>query len=201
MTNKTPTLLVFMTQADELRFSKELSSQFPEIAFIETADWEVRSPKTRHTLNECCNDSPQHSIWNKLILPEHIYSKDYIFPNENKNSYFGATIGPGLIQYIRSKPADYDSACLRNGRLSASYDPKVDPTTDFFVKAIFKIVKKGAIDIYLIDRKNGNVSEKPETLFFAWPDAANRYNGQNGKYLTNNAFAYFVANKRQFDVK
>ncbi|BDM22958.1 hypothetical protein KMS_R27150 [Pseudomonas sp. LRP2-20] len=201
MVNKTPTLLVFMTQADELRFSRELLSQFPEITFIETGNWEKRSPKTRHMLNECHSDSPQHSIWNKLILPEHIYSKNYIFPNENKRSYFGATVGPGLIQYIRPHIADYDPSCLRNGRLSASYDPKKDPATDLFVKTVFKIARKGAVDVFLVDRKTGNTSDKPETHFLAWPDAANCYNGQDGSYLTNNAFAYFVGNKKQSGIK
>lgn len=201
MANKTPTLLVFMTKADELSFSKELLSQLPEITFIETGKWEERSPKTMPMLNECHNDSPQHSIWNKLILPEHIYSKNYIFPNEDRNSYFGATVGPGLIQYIRPNIADYDPTCLRNGRLSASYDPKKDPATDLFVKTVFKIARKGAMQLFSIDRKSGNISEKPENNFLAWPDAASYYNGQNGKYLTNNAFAYFVASKKQPDIK
>lgn len=193
MPNKTPTLLVFMTSIDELRFSKELSSHFSDITFIDTGNWKTRTPTTKDTLNECCKNSPQHSIWNKLILPTPVYSSNYIFPNENNEFYFGATIGPGLIQYIRSNLADYDTTCLRNGRLSSSYDPKKDPETHSFVNETFKILRKGAAKIYLIDRKSGRVSDKPETQFFAWPDAAEQYNGQNEKYLTNNALAYFVA--------
>ncbi|KES11174.1 hypothetical protein SASC598O11_007570 [Snodgrassella alvi SCGC AB-598-O11] len=30
-------------------------------------------------------------------------------------------------------------------------------------------------------------------VFFAWPDAAKKFNGEDGHYLTNHAFAYFVS--------
>ncbi|MFK0087457.1 hypothetical protein ACIQUS_09180 [Pseudomonas sp. NPDC090755] len=193
MSNQNPTILIFMTRVDEIRFSQALSSHFPQIAFIDIGDWDTKTPLVKETLADCHNDTPQHSIWNKAILSTVEYSKNFIFRNESKNCYFGATVGPGLIQYIRSSKADYDDVCLRNGRLSSSYDPKSDPRTDSFVKETFKILKKGARRVYLVNRKTGKTEEKPEIHFFAWPDAADEYNGHNGKFLTNNSLAYFIA--------
>lgn len=193
MANKTPTTLVFMTMKDESAFSKALLSALPDVTFIDTGDWTTQHPVIRENLSACLNNSPQYSIWDSSILNISDYIEKYIFHDENQETYFGATIGPGLIQFIRSNPADYEKKCLRNGRLSSSYDAKEDPLTDLFVKTVFKIFKKGARKVYLVDRESGRLADKPETQFFAWPDAAEQYNGKEGKYLTNNALVYFVA--------
>lgn len=197
MANQTPTLLTFMTKVDEAKFSQALVSTLPEITFLNIGDWPTKKPLTKNTLGDCSSDSPQHSIWNKAILPTTDYIENFIFHNETNNAYFGATIGPGLIQYIRPSIADYDNLSLRNGRLSSSYDPKTDPQTHYFVKETFRILRTGARRVYLVDRKTGQTDDKPELHFFAWPDVAEKYNGDNGKYLTNNFLTYFVATPRK----
>lgn len=93
--------------------------------------------------------------------------------------------------------ADYAPDGLRNGRLAASYNPTKEPETNKFVKRVWKLFKKGAEKLYFIDPETGKVQEKPETRFFGWPDAAKNFNGENGRYLTNHAFAYFVPEKSQ----
>ena len=102
-------------------------------------------------------------------------------------------VGEGLVRFSCSELADYDTESLRNGRITASYDEVKEPETDKFVKAVWKIFKKGAKKVYLINRETGQIADKPETRFFAWPNAAKKFNGQDGHYLTNHAFAYFVA--------
>ncbi|GHB80791.1 hypothetical protein GCM10007290_00090 [Providencia stuartii] len=35
--------------------------------------------------------------------------------------------------------------------------------------------------------------DKPETRYFAWPDAAKIYDGTDGRYLTATAFNFYIA--------
>lgn len=77
--------------------------------------------------------------------------------------------------------------------MAASYDPEVDPATATFVKMVWKLFKEFSCKTLLVNRETGEVNEKPEKRFFAGPDAAKRFDGSNGHYLTNNAFVYFVA--------
>ncbi|EAS1882910.1 hypothetical protein HM25_002489 [Salmonella enterica subsp. enterica serovar Carno] len=192
MANKMPVIEVFMTLADEELFSQKLSTNIPCVNFINSGTWEKRTPDIGVSLDKCLNCSPQHSIWNSDILPLKEYEEKFIFPDANAGGYFGATIGRGLIQYIRPQKAGYDSYSLLNGRLAASYDQKQDPETDLYVKTVWKLFKNNAKKVYAIDRKTGEISSRPETRFFAWPDAAKKYRGKEGRYLTNNAMAYFI---------
>lgn len=193
MPNRTPTLLAFMTKSDEEQFSQRLSALFPDVTFIDSGDWQEPVPQLKNSLSECGSSSPQHAIWNRSILDGSEYRKSYVFRVLGSNAHFGATVGPGLIQYLPSRMADYDPPCLRHGRLSASYDPKADPRTDQFVKTAFRVLKKGAKKVYLVDRATGKISQRPEAGLIALPDAAKRFNGENGRYLTHHAHAFFVA--------
>ena len=82
------------------------------------------------------------------------------------SNYDGAMVGEGLVRFSCSELPGYDTESLRNGRLTASYDLLNEPETDKFVKAVWKIFKKGAKKVYLINRETGQIADKPETRFF-----------------------------------
>lgn len=190
---KMPTLLTFFTKSDEEHFSRKLSALLPDVAFIDIGDWQSTTPQLKESLSDCDGSSPQHAIWNRSILDESEYRRKFVFPELNGKSYFGATVGPGLIQYIPSQVAGYDPSCLRHGRFSASYDPKADPATDQFVKTAFQLLRNGGKKVHWVDRGTGQkISERPAAGFIAWPDAASRFNGEDGKYLTHHAQAFLV---------
>ncbi|WP_047683250.1 MULTISPECIES: hypothetical protein [Xenorhabdus] len=196
MSNKTPGIELFMTSTDEEQFSIALKNKIDSIKFIEQYVWDDNTLPISDILKfgETI-DKSNFSIINTKILSVEMYKNQYITPHPSGMGYIGGWVGKGLIQFLRSKTANYATNCLRNGTLSASYDPIQDPETDLFVKTVWKIFKKGAQKVYLIDRETGKVANKSETKFFAWPDAAEKYNGKNENYLTNNAFSYFIAKK------
>ncbi|WP_407972031.1 hypothetical protein ACJ51O_31025 [Burkholderia pyrrocinia] len=194
MTNKMPTLQTFMTAVDEAVFSDLLKAHIPSVKFIDSFLWSSPVPPVHDSMAECHG----HPFSNIVILDEAIctverYAREFVGPHPGGGSYMGGNVGPGMIQFLRSREADYAPGSLRDGRLAASYDPNAEPAMDAFVKTVWKIFKKFAAKTYLVNRETGVVSEKPETRFFAGPDAAAKFNGSNGSYLTNNAFVYFVA--------
>ncbi|MBN3794298.1 hypothetical protein G3N99_04740 [Burkholderia sp. Ac-20392] len=194
MTNKMPTLQTFMTAADETVFSELLKAHIPSVKFIDSFLWSSPVPPVHDNMAECHG----HPFSNVVIIDESIctverYAREYVAPHPGGGSYMGGNVGPGMIQFLRSRDADYAPGSLRDGRLAASYDPSAEPKMDAFVKVVWKIFKKFALKTYLVNRETGVVSEKPETRFFSGPDAAAKFNGSNESYLTNNALVYFVA--------
>lgn len=43
-----------------------------------------------------------------------------------------------MIQFLRSREADYARGSLRDGRLAASYDPNADQAMDVFIKTVWE---------------------------------------------------------------
>lgn len=194
MTTKMPTVQTFMTDVDEAVFSGLLKAHIPSVKFIDSFLWSSSVPPAHDSMAECRG----HPFSNVVILDGTIctverYAREFVGPHPGGGSYIGGNVGPGMIQFLRSREADYASGSLRDGRMTASYDPNAEPAVDAFVKVVWKIFKKFAQKTYLVNCETGVVSEKPETRFFAGPDAAAKFNGSNGSYLTNSAFVYFVA--------
>ena len=190
---KLPALEIFMTAVDAVEFSKVLKDQIESVKFIKQGIWPSRNVPVFDVLDIETAKNIDFSILNTSIFSIERYKEEYVMPHPAGSGYIGGWEGKGLVRFSCSRIADYDTESLRNGRLTASYDLVKRPETDKFVKAVWKIFKKGAKKVYLINRETGQIAEKPETRFFAWPDAAKKYNGENGHYLTNHAFAYFVA--------
>ncbi|WP_368883544.1 hypothetical protein [Proteus mirabilis] len=191
---KMPTIQIFMTLQDENDFSSSLLANFDDIKFIDSYVWDTDNPPFYDSIEKCHSRlNSQAVIINQDITSAKEYKDRYTGRHISSQGYIGSPVGKGLIQFLHSSKAEYAENCLRNGRISATYDPTKDPETEAFVKAVWKIFKKGAKKVYLIDRETGEVNIKPETNFFAWPDAAKTYDGTDGRYLTNHAFAYFVA--------
>ncbi len=183
-----------MTKKDEQEFSLKLRESFPDIYFIDFHPWDSPFPPMKNSIALCYDKlNSIVVISDESIVSQAEYIENDVKPFPTGSGYMGNPIGRGLIQYQHSKEAGYAKGCIMNGRLTASYFPENDPETDVFVKTVWKIFKKGAQKVYLIDRETGELSAKPETRFFAWPDAAKTYDGTDGRYLTNHAFAYFVA--------
>ncbi|MBI0037827.1 hypothetical protein H3T61_06270 [Gilliamella sp. B14384H2] len=190
---KLPALEIFMTAVDAVEFSKVLKDQIQSVKFITQGIWPDRNVPIFDILDIETAKNIDFGIINTDILSIEDYKKNYVGHYPNSTDYHNAVVGEGLVRFSCSELADYDTESLRNGRLTASYDVVKEPETDKFVKAVWKIFKKGAKKVYLINRETGQIADKPETRFFAWPDAAKKFNGENGHYLTNHAFAYFVA--------
>ncbi|QVN21007.1 hypothetical protein [Burkholderia pyrrocinia] len=194
MTTKMPTLQTFMTNADEAAFSDFLKTHIPSVKFIDSYIWNSPVPPAYNSMTEC-HGQPFSNI---VIINEEIcsverYAREFIAPHPGGSGYMGSMEGPGAIQFLRSREADYAPECLRDGRLAASYDPAIDPATDVFVKMTWNVFKKFAHKTFVVNRETGVVNEKPESRFFAEPDAAAKFDGMHGHYLTNNAFFYLVA--------
>ncbi|VWB70678.1 hypothetical protein BLA6993_03322 [Burkholderia lata] len=194
MTIKMQTLQTFMTSVDEAVFSDLLKAHIPHVKLIDSYIWSSPIPPVHDSMAEC-HGQPFSDV---VILDEAIctverYTREFVAPHPGGSGYIGSMEGPRAIQFLRSHEAKYAPGSLRDGRLAASYDPETDEATDEFVKTVWKIFKKFAVKTYLIDRETGAVREKPETRFFAGPDAAAMFDGSNANYLTNNTLAYFVA--------
>ena len=189
---KLPALEIFMTAVDAVEFSKVLKDQIESVKFITQYIWPDLNIPISDVLDMEIAKNINFSIINTDILSIEDYKKKYVIHYPGSN-YDGAMVGEGLVRFSCSTMAGYAHGSLMNGRLTASYDLLEEPETDKFVKAVWKIFKKGAKKVYLINRETGQIADKPETRFFAWPDAAKKFNGENGHYLTNHAFAYFVA--------
>ncbi|AFH92988.1 MULTISPECIES: hypothetical protein [Providencia] len=192
---KLPGIEVFMSKVDEDNFSKALGDYFKEIKFIDNYVWDTLDPPVRNSISLCYGAINSNvTIINSDITSISDYKNNYVFPRPNNAGFSGSFVGKGLVQFIHSKEADFAAGCLRNGTISASYKPAEDPETEAFVKGVWKIFKKGAKKVYAINRETGELyRDKPETRYFAWPDAAKIYDGTDGRYLTATAFNFYIA--------
>ena len=173
---KLPALEIFMTAVDVVEFSKILKDQIESVKFIKQFPWPDLNIPIFDVLDMEIAKNINFSIINTDILSIEDYKKKYVIHYPGSN-YDGAMVGEGLVRFSCSCIAGYAPGSLMNGRLTASYDVVKQPETDKFVKAVWKIFKKGAKKVYLINRETGQIADKPETRFFAWPDAAKKFNG------------------------
>lgn len=194
MTSKVLSIETFLTSIDEHTFSMLLKEHVPKVKFIESFVWNTPNPPVYDSMAECCNNKfSDVVIIDTSIVSIEEYKNTRIIPHPSGQGYMGSNVGNGVIQFLRSRLGRYVENCLGNGRLAASYNSEYQPKTDQFVKTVWKLVRKNALKVYLIDRETGKVSEKPESRFFAFPDAAAKFNGTNGQYLTCGALTFFVA--------
>lgn len=195
MTDKVLSLEVFLTPKDEDTFSSLLKEQFPQVKFIENFVWDTPNPPVYDSMAECCNkDYSYIVIIDTSITSIEEYKKNNIIPHPSGRGYMGAQMCNGGIQFLHSRVGKYgDNNCLGNGTLGASYNLEYEPETDKLVKAVWKLVRKNALKVYFVDKTTGKVSEKPESRFYAFPDAAAKFNGTNGRYLQCGALTQFIA--------
>lgn len=156
-----------MTENDEKKFSILLKNEIPQVTFIDDYVWSTPSPPFHDTLSQCKGWAGSNAaILNEMILSSSDYKRTMLIPHPSGSGFIGGTIGKGLIQFHRSYEADYANTCLRNGRLAASFDPETDPETNMFVKTVWRLFKKHALKVHLVNMDNGQTHEKPEKGFF-----------------------------------
>lgn len=193
MTSKLKSMKIFMTDSDEILFTNLLKEQRPQIKFIEYFVWNTPNPPVYDSLAECCNNKSSYVIIiDTSIVSVDEYKEKRIFPHPAGEGYLGSQVGEGLIQFLHSREGSYVSNCLGNGTLAASYNSEYQPETDIFVKTVWKTIKKNALKVYALDKEKGSIADKPEG-FYAFPDAATKYNGTHDKYLTSSALHFCIA--------
>ncbi|MDR2012534.1 MAG: hypothetical protein LBQ20_05740 [Rhodanobacter sp.] len=188
-TLRMPTLEIFMTKEDEREFSKQLLQALPEMTFIDLDCWETSEPVIRKSIADCTSRWNECALLNKSVTPLERYRSYHV--NKSVHGYYeGHVIGPGIIQYSRSKEEDYDPPGFRSGRFAASYHTDKEPSMDTYVKTVYKIFKKGAKKLFFINSETGKIVDRSSPGAFAWPDAIRQYDMVNGKYLCSHARAY-----------
>lgn len=186
----------FMTENDEEEFSVLLRLNFPEIKFICNSVWKTPEPPIRHLINQCeiwNGRRPNVILLNESILSLDNYKHKYIREHLGGGGYYqGAAIGKGMIQFFPSEYDYYAEGCLSDGSLSSSYIPGEEPETGNYIKLVWKLFKSRAIRVYQINRETGEVSSKPDSGLYAWPDAASKFDGKNNHYLAASALDFFI---------
>ncbi|EDR2891648.1 hypothetical protein YN18_004617 [Salmonella enterica subsp. enterica] len=184
----------FMTEKDEEEFSVLLRAHIPEIKFICDFVWESPEPPIRYLINQCeISNGRRPSV---ILLNESIYTlteyKQNVREHLGGGYYKGGSIGHGIIQFEPSEYDYYAKGCLSCGGLVSSYRPEETPETGEYIKLVWKLFKSRAIRVYQINRETGEVSSKPDSGLYAWPDAASKFDGKNNHYLAASALDFFI---------
>ncbi|RLJ69180.1 hypothetical protein [Pedobacter alluvionis] len=177
----------FMTESDSNSFSELIKKHLNDILFIDT---ERSSEKTVKLVPSLSYIKVAGVILNTSIFSLEEYVR--LVDAQETAPYSFPMIGKGIIQYLPSLPATYDSNCLKNGRLGASYLTEDIKTADFFRK-VLKLIGEGSKKVYLVSRNREILSDIPEKHFVALHYASKEYDGSNEKYLTQSKSRYLVA--------
>jgi len=193
MATKAPTIEVFMTSVDEAAFSAVLAEVMPEVVFV--AIERVSEPgrvRIWNSLDKCGHAA----ILNTNIVSLDSYRQEFVWPSfpGAVNDFTSAQVGPGLVQYLPSKPWDlraYGSARgLRSGRLAACFDP--DPQTAAWVSELFAVCRNGAIKVNAMQWPTMRVDTRHARGVYAWPDAVACYDQTDGQVLMSTAQVFFT---------
>lgn len=189
MQSKMGQILTFMTITDERNFSLRLKERFAKIAFVDSPIWDTLPPPTKPTIADCA--STMVVLLNEEIVSFAEYCSRLVVKHPSGQGYMGAQVGSGLIQCLRPEVVR-DGTYLKDGRFAFSYE-KSDAEMAEFVKGVWEILKKGGRKVYQADPATGTVRDKPVSGLITWPDAAARFNGENGRYLMQAAESFLVA--------
>jgi hypothetical protein len=192
MSLKMPTIQTFMIEEDERKFSEIIKENFPEVVFVDIYHWPDPEPRIYDSIADC-SSSISVALLNTNIVTIEEYRSRYVMKSKWHDYYEAMNIGCGLIQYLRSRPWNQNHNGLQDGRLAASYDPDKRPKTDAYVKAIYKLFRKGGVKLYFMNPETWEIQKKPNAKFFAWPEAVKQYDCVNEQFLINNNFAYLTS--------
>lgn len=120
---------VLLTAEDEDRFSREIRSVFPYVAFIDDVYWPTETPPSRASVTDC--ESKFVYIWNRQLFPKII----------GKPRVHGGFYGPQsgiVIQLIRSQLKDNE---LLSGSLGVGFDESCSEMKSFS-EGVWKILRK-----------------------------------------------------------
>jgi len=186
-----PIIHTFMTEADERAFSQALLDRHPDVMIMDALPWQTRWPVIRASIAECSSSSV-------FLLKTEIKSIDFYVDNwigrrggSDGYGFQGMGFLPGLIEIQRSMKDGPDPASLMDGWLSATFDDG-DCQTEAYLRDVRDLLRRDAVQLFLLDIATGACSDRPERTFLAWPDAAKRYDGSNGCHLKTPAGACFL---------
>ncbi|HEY0035516.1 MAG TPA: hypothetical protein VGB66_02450 [Longimicrobium sp.] len=189
MQSKMGQILTFMTVTDERNFSLRLKERFPKITFVDSPIWDTLPPPTKPTIADCA--STMVVVLNEEFVSFAEYCSRMVVRHPSGQGYMGAQVGSGLIQCLRPGVVQ-NGTYLKDGRLAFSY-PKSDAEMAEFVKGVWGILRKGGRKVYQTYPATGTTNDKPVAGLIAWPDAAARFNGDDGRYLIQAAETFLVA--------
>jgi hypothetical protein len=177
-----------MTNIDEKMFCEELQKISPNIKFIDTTPILTDEIKIYNDVTE--STSKNFTIINFDIISIDEY-KNYM--KNIKGYYHFPVVGKGIIQFLRSYPSNYYQNAIQPGRISASFHSDNNIESEF-VNKIFYILNKIGNKIYrtTANREIPIISDKPERMVVAFPNAIEEYCGTNGKYLEWTKEIFFV---------
>jgi hypothetical protein len=199
MIEKFISLRLFMDSSDEKSFSDAILKNHPHVIFIRASMWETPNPPVFKLINEASNLTGNNLFNEILILDTSItslesYLNTRIHKRTGTNIYDGASIGPGIMRFNRSRLASYEPGGLMNGSLEADIDPDFGIETQQFIESVFSIFMSGTRRIFVFYPETGAVDkDREENMFFAWPSAIENYDQVDGKYLTHNKWCYFTS--------
>lgn len=118
MTIELPALQTFITDVDEAAFSDLLKSHFPRIKFIDSYIWNSPIPPVHDSMSACHGRAfSDVVIINEAICTVDRYAREFVVVHPSGSDYMGSMEGPGAIQFLRSKKANYAPGCLQDGRI------------------------------------------------------------------------------------
>jgi len=189
-TSKTRQLGVFMTAVDEAAFFRALQTRFPAIRCIDVSQQpHSATPRYQTDIAECAGRLV--TFVDSNLISESTFHARYVVRHPGGEQWIYAMVGSGLISLLRGVRANYAPDCLLNGELRASI-PAADSAFAAFADLAFDTAEQ-AHKVYAVDRASGETERRAERKLIAWPDAAARFNGNDGRYLTNHTEAWFVA--------
>jgi hypothetical protein len=184
-------LQIFMTAIDEASFSAQIKLARPRVVFLDPATWGTTAvPVTRNSIDACAGTFVL--MLDETLLPLEVYGRKFFGPHPSGIGYSGAMAAPGLLQFRRCRVPEYDKRSLASGTIAAGYDSDYKGM-ESFVRSIMDIAKKGGKKVYYIDPATSAALDKAMPGYWAWPDAAEIYDGSGGRYLRPDAINRMVA--------
>ncbi|MEJ8823671.1 hypothetical protein WKW80_16785 [Variovorax humicola] len=191
MAARKPQLQIFMTTRDEAALSERIRMLRPQVVFIDPSTWSSSAiPVARGSIDACA--APFVLMLDESVLTLAEYGRRFFRPHPSGVGYSGATGGLGIVMMGRCREPAYAPGSLGSGRVAAGFESD-DDGTEAFAKAVMNVVKKGGRKVHFLDPATGAVLDKPMPGYWAWPDAAQVYDGRDGRYLRPDAINRMVA--------
>jgi hypothetical protein len=133
MTSRTKRIQTFLTDEDELTFSRELLSEIGDIALIDGQRWASEEPPLIKSIPQASGSEVY--LWDRSAVP-------VIAGRPRPDGSFQGPLSGIVIQFERSRLVDGE---LRSGRLAAGYDDQ-DVLMGRFVERSFAVMRRVTTD-------------------------------------------------------
>lgn len=183
-------LCVFMTPADEERFSERLRAELPSVRFVDMLQQPTTAtPTFRESLGEC--GGSHVTLVDTRLVPEDTFHRSGVVPHPSGQGWVYGVVGPGFASLLRARPTEDG---LLNGELRATV-PSGDAATHEYARRLLAVARDGGARVYGVDPQSREVSRRAERGFVAWPDAAARWGARDVATLTNGPTAWYTVDR------